>query len=126
MSQGKKSQQIIWLDSKTLANIVTVYTESSADQVMALNQFISHSLMVIFQNEKLISEVLREFYSTYPQTKRFSMYVEQIEVPKIEKEKVVVCPFCLNEFTDIKHFKEHLTTCKEYHAMFTNNISKQV
>jgi hypothetical protein len=115
MSQiGKKSQQIIWLDSKTLANIVTVYTESSADQVMALNQFISHALMVIFQNEKLISEVLKEFYSAYPQTKRFSMYVEQIEVPKIEKEKVVVCPFCLNEYKDIKHFKEHLNNCSEY------------
>jgi predicted methyltransferase len=122
---GKKSQQIIWLDSKTLANIVTVYTESSADQVMALNQFISHALMVIFQNEKLISEVLKEFYSTYPQTKRFSMYVEQIEVPKIEKLKVVVCPFCLGEFVDIKHFKEHLSTCAEY-SKFTNNISKQV
>jgi hypothetical protein len=106
MSSAKTSQ-IIWLDSKTLANITYLYVQSGADQMMALNQFITKILTTVTQNEEILKMILKELYTAQPSLKQYSFFVERIEIEKPVYTSKFTCPWCLAEFKDAKSLKEH-------------------
>jgi hypothetical protein len=85
-----------------------MYTESGVSRVMALNDFISKILDVVMINENMIKEVLKNIYSVYPEVKRYSFYVEQVEIEKPILVKVFLCPYCFNEFKNMVELKNHI------------------
>jgi hypothetical protein len=104
----KKTNQLIWLDAVTHANLTQLYVKSGAYQNWALNEFIARILSVVLSDENLMQTILKNLYSQNPELKQYSFFVEKVTIPSSEIRKVIVCPECLMEFTDLKKYREHM------------------
>ena len=107
MSVTKRISQIIWFDPITFSNIMSVYAESGASRVMALNDFISKILDVIMFEPDMVKKVVENILNVYPEIKRYSFFVEKIEIEKPIPVKVFLCPYCFNEFKNMSELKNH-------------------
>jgi len=106
----RKTQQVIWLEQITLNNLHNLYIESGAYNYMALNEFIVKIITYFMQNENIVKDFLINLYKLNPEIKRYSFYVEKVEVEKPIIQKSFICPYCLNEFRNALLLREHLIT----------------
>jgi len=104
----RKTQQVIWLEQITLNNLHNLYIESGAYNYMALNEFITKILTYFLQNEQIVKDFLANLYKLNPEIKRYSFYVEKVEIEKPTLIKSFICPYCLNEFRNALLLREHL------------------
>ena len=108
----KKTNQLIWLDPITLANLNNLFIKSGAYNSLALNEFISKIVEFVTTNQDVAEQFIKRLYQIHPEYKQLSFFVEKVEVEKPVIKKVFICPHCLEEFPDVKSVKEHLKGVK--------------
>jgi hypothetical protein len=104
----RKTQQVIWLEQITLNNLHNLYIESGAYNYMALNEFIVKIITYFMNNENIVKDFLTNLYKLNPELKRYSFFIEKVEVEKPIIQKSFICPYCLNEFRNALLLREHL------------------
>jgi hypothetical protein len=112
MSERKKMQQVLWLDSKTSANLMNLYVRSGADSNMAYNTFLSMILQFFSLDDECIKKFLRNMYSVKPELKEYSMFIEKVEVEKPVPRDVFVCEGCYKPFHDVASLLKHKESCE--------------
>jgi len=104
----KKTNQLIWLDPITLANLNNLFIKSGAYNSLALNEFISKIVEFVTTNQDVAEQFIKRLYQIHPEYKQLSFFVEKVEVEKPVFTNKFTCPWCLQEFKDAKSLKEHL------------------
>jgi len=105
----KKTNQLIWLDPITLANLNNLFIKSGAYNSLALNEFISKIVEFVTTNQDVAEQFIKRLYQIHPEYKQLSFFVEKVEVEKPTMVKAFLCPYCLEEFRNALLLREHLT-----------------